>query len=122
MTTTETTHTNPDEYNGSVNRETHMATLNLSNDYDLYQIARRLVTQADADVVEWYADHDAELPPIEQTNAAADALAEWVAGMVADYHDTERHHTTDLMRCMISDVGSFWRVDWKEVAHSFRDE
>jgi hypothetical protein len=119
MTTTEQTTTNPDEYNGWTNRETWSAALHLSNDYDLYQTARRLVAEADADCIEWYADHDATPPAIADTNAAADALAGWVDDMYDQYHETARPRIVELM---MSDVGSLWRVDWREVADSFRDE
>jgi hypothetical protein len=119
MTTTEQTTTNQDEYNGWTNRETWAAALNLSNDYDLYTIARRLVAQADADCLEWYEDHDAECPPIADTNAASDTLAKWVDDMIEQYHDT-RHPA--VMRGMIADVGSFWRVNWQAVASSFRED
>jgi len=111
-----------DEYNGWVNRETWATHLHLSNDQDLYTIAVRLVQQADRDVHEFYADMDCDMPPIAQTNLAAERIEEWVGDMVDDYHDHERHHTTDLMRSMIQDVGSFWRVDWQAVADAFRDD
>lgn len=108
-----------DEYNGHTNFETWAAITNLSNDYDLYQIARRLVAEADTDTVEFYDEHEISCPPIADTHAAGDRLAEWVADMVADYHDGQR---SQLVRCLISDVGSFHRVDWRAVADSFREE
>jgi len=111
---------NPDEYNGWKNRETWAAALNLSNDYDLYQIAQRVVAEADRDVQEFYADLDIEQPAIADTNAAADAIETWVNDMVEEYHESRQH--AKLIGCLIRDVGSFWRVDWHAVADSFREE
>jgi hypothetical protein len=106
-----------DTYNGWVNRETWATALHLSNDHDLYTIVTRLVTEADDDCREWYADHDTPMPPIADTNAAADRLQEWVSDMVTIYHEGQR---SQLIRCLIEDVGSFWRIDWQAVADSFR--
>lgn len=112
-----------DEYNGWTNRETWATYLHLSNDYDLYTIARRLVTEADAETVLWYEAHDTTPPPIADTNAAADRLEDWVDEMVDHYHDQTAEYTrSPTVGMMIKDVGSFWRVDWYAVAAAFRDD
>ena len=113
------------EYNGWTNRETWATGLHLSNDYDLYHIARRLVTEADDNVREWYDMDAVDMPPIAQTHAAADALETWVADMVEDYHYNPEQLSREqrsLYRGIITEVGSFYRVDWREVADSFREE
>lgn len=100
-----------DTYNGWVNRETWAAALHLSNDYDLYQTMLALAR---------------DNPGRAQL---ADAISEWVDENIIYpvlYPDPGRdfHPPTllALARNMIADVGSFWRVDWRAVADSFREE
>lgn len=111
MNTTDThpaTDPTPDTYNGWSNRETWAAALHLSNDYDLYRICVALVADADA-------DHG------PGSIAAADALKAFVDDATeAVFHDHE--NGAEWARMMAADVGSFYRVDWSEVAASFRDE
>ena len=124
MTTTEHT-TNADEYNGWTNRETWAAALHLANDYDLYTLSRRIVRDLDADQREWQADHDMIGSPVG--GFAADRLETWITEAVtellhADTMTPDAWRSTEWIRMMMSDVGSFDRVDWHAVAASFRDE
>jgi hypothetical protein len=105
MTTTETTQTNPDEYNGWTNRETWAAALHLSNDESLYNICRRMVAGSSNNMI------------------AGEDLERFVTDAVeCVLYPNPNEPGEEWTRLMISDVGSFWRVDWKEVAQSFRDE
>ena len=101
--------TNPDEYNGWANRETWGVALHLSNDEGLASLMRKLVANGTTDV------------------AAADRVEECVKGMVESVlfpsvYATGSFAAAQLMRSMVNDVGSFWRVDWKAVAESFQEE
>ena len=104
MTQDTETITNPDEYNGWVNRETWAAALHLSNDEGLYQQCLELV----AGKLRWSAGDAIEAFVMEQ-----------VEMILFPYeHDVP---PTDLWRMFISDVGSMWRVDWQAVAASFME-
>ena len=111
MIDNETTVTNPDEYHGWVNRETWAAALHLSNDEWLYNTACTIARAADS---RW---------------EAGDNLSDWVENDLigpvlnptpGDYTYGPDHQA--LARNMISDVGSFWRVEWPDVADSFLEE
>jgi hypothetical protein len=118
---------NPDEHNGWVNRETWAVHLHLSNDEPLYRHAVALVADADAETVLWYEAHDATPPPLVETHAAAERLQEWITDRLDEtLHEWPRSREewdrNGWVRSMISDVGSFWRVDWHDVADAFREE
>lgn len=124
MTTTEHT-TNADEYNGWVNRETWAAHLHLSNNYDLYTISRRIVTEEDADQTEWQAEHNMIGSPIG--GFAARRFEDWITEAVtellhADTMTPDAWRSTEWIRMMMADVGSFDRVDWHAVAAAFRED
>lgn len=104
---TDTAETNPDEYNGWVNRETWAAALHLSNEEGLYRVCLQLVADAPSimaagEAVESFVTESAELVYFPQPGDPTPP-AEWV-------------------RLMLSDVGSLWRVDWQAVAGSFLDD
>jgi hypothetical protein len=91
-----------DEYNGWKNRETWAAALHLSNDEYLYNQMLELCKE----------DHRYK---------CADKIQSWVTDQVEEVlypHDDSNW----LIRSMISDVGSFWRVEWADVADSFMPE
>ena len=97
--------TNPDEYNGWVNRETWATALHLSNDQMLYE-------------------HCLELTNYGSREYTADAIKELVTEQVEMvlFPEPDEPLSPKLWRLMISDVGSFWRVDWQAVADSFLEE
>tara|TARA_R110001606_G_scaffold101624_1_gene223073 strand:+ start:2448 stop:2753 length:306 start_codon:yes stop_codon:yes gene_type:complete len=91
--------TNSDTYNGHVNRETWAMGLHLSNDQELYQSALGVMRSSSS--TEFYGD----------------VLREWVTDLVdvaLNPHPGE--HPPQIVLSMIGDVGSFWRVDWDDVA------
>ena len=82
-----------EEYNGWSNRETWATALHLNNDQDSYYHAKSMA--------EGYAD---------DKSGFADALEEYVTELLdADW---------DGVRYMRLDIGSLWRVNWREVADS----
>ena len=93
-----------DEYNGWPNRETWATALHLSNDERLYNVC---VGYGEGRSVGQHAD--------DIQNFVEDAV-DGVLFQPAPFDDS------DLIRPMISDVGSFWRVDWLAVAESFRED
>jgi len=95
-----------DEYNGWKNRETWAAALHLSNDEYLYNVMIELCEEGKR----W---------------SCGDKIEEWVmeeVNMVLFPDSHEVVYAGSLIHSMISDVGSFWRVEWADVADSFMPE
>ena len=97
-----------DTYNGWVNRETWAVALHLGNDYNLYHETCERVK---------YKTH------IE----AADELEGWVTDLFnfvlhPQPDDQVSDELMKLIRSMMSDVGSLWRVNWRDVAASFMED
>ena len=97
-----------DEYNGWKNKETWATALHLSNDEGLYNMCLELVEG-------------------KKRWPAGDAIEEWVTEQVervlypSDGVEDDPNYT-EWIRLMIADVGSWWRVDWADVADSFLEE
>lgn len=116
-----------DEYNGWCNRETWAVALHLSNDPDLYDIARSVVREEDKRQTDWQDEHGWEHPGTDLGGFAAERLEDWITEAANDVlHATHASqdalNSTKWIRMLLSDVGSLWRVDWYAVADSFRDE
>ena len=94
--------TSTDEYQGWTNRETRAVHLWLSNDEGLYDAARSSVAYGDAKGLSIHGDDELKL----STESMLDP---------ADCQWPEQ----DTMR---KEIGSLWRVNWREVADAFRDE
>ncbi len=86
-----------DTYNGWTNRETWAMALHLTNDECLYDEARRVVAAGTR----------------RGRFGAADALEDWTRELLDGYGLGARETLT-----MLRDIGSLWRVDWREVAES----
>ena len=108
METMEETMVNPDEYNGWTNRETWACALHLSNDEGLYREAVRIVGEAKTSGMAFQP---------------AESLKSWVTEMVEEVLFPDAGEApSQLIRSMVHDVGSFWRVDWEAVSQSFMEE
>jgi hypothetical protein len=84
-------------YNGWTNRETWATALHISNDQGLEDTAAELTRDA-ADVYR-----------------LADALECFVDEVLDDDHVRENPHAF----MMLTDIGSLWRVDWREIAANY---
>ena len=88
-----------DQHNGWPNKESWYLGLHLSNDYELYKAALDVMRSSSSDA--YYGD----------------VLREWVTDMVESaLNPYPGEQAPQLILSMISDVGSFWRVDWDHVA------
>lgn len=93
--------TDSDTYNGHVNRETWAMGLHLSNDEELKGLALDVMRSSDPD------------------SHYGDALKEWATDLVETaLNPYPGEPAPQIILSMISDVGSFWRVDWDAVAGS----
>ena len=95
--------TTNDEYNGWTNRETWAVHLWLSNEEPLYNYARKL---ACADYNYKYETDDAFSDFVDELLTPG---SEWMVP------ETEQH-------TMQRDIGSLWRVNWREVANAFHED
>jgi hypothetical protein len=108
---------NNDEYQGWTNRETWAASLHLSNAEWLYNGARDVVTDA-------LQAAGSDAGPF----TAGNALEGWVTDIVDAHHETQDDKTTvgpcrenPDITMMDREVGSWWRVNWREVADGLMD-
>lgn len=85
-----------EEYNGWCNRETWACNLWLSNDQGMYNAVRERIAESD------------------DAAAAVQEFTEEILGDGSLDQDTER--------AMARDIGSLWRVDWREIASAFGEE
>jgi len=97
------------EYNGWSNRETWAANLHLSNDETLYTEAREVAGQ----------------------DEHGDALQEWIDKLADEVFDTSSSkpftdfgnaQMSDEVKMMIREIGSLWRVNWRELRASLTEE
>ena len=85
-----------DTYNGWRNRETWAVALHLSNDEGLYHAMRHVAADD-----RWGYD-------------TKQFTEDWLFALVEDGNKNAY--------AVLTDIGSLWRVDWKAVRDSFRDE
>jgi hypothetical protein len=91
-----------EEYNGWSNRETWATALHINNDQGLYETVR------DWAVSNWEEDE----------SEAVTILAESIEDFVTELLETD----WDGVKSMRYDIGSLWRVNWREISESFISE
>jgi hypothetical protein len=95
-------------YNGSTNRETHMVGLHINNTQALQWEAHRL-TRACINNGAGY--------PLTVGERVTSALKEMIYDELENGSVEGQHEVT----LMLSDIGSFWRVDHAEIGQSLLD-
>lgn len=93
-----------EEYNGWTNRETWATALHLNNDQGLYETVR-----------DWASSNWEEQ---ESEAEAVSVLAESIEDFVTELLETD----WDGVKPMRYDIGSLYRVNWREIAESFISE
>jgi hypothetical protein len=112
-----------EEYNGWVNFETWATALHLSNDYDLYQTIIGMRTNIELDVAENGSPTEVWTKEQAIRFVFEDTLKEYVEQTLStSYWKENGAEMPDLFVRMQDDVGSLWRVNWRDVANSFFDE
>jgi hypothetical protein len=104
---------NPDEYNGWTNRETWAANLWLTNTPELYEATLGAVRRARAEGIDLRDNYG--LPTDESTGASL--FADYMSGGgLEDIADLLRHDPRNgTPEGMLRDIGSAWRIDWREL-------
>jgi len=90
------------DYNGWTNRETWAVALWINNEERLYNQAQDLVQEAREC----------------QDNDALNCLSDALENFIYDFFDDEWEN----FKAMRNDIGSLWRVNWREIAESFLSE
>jgi hypothetical protein len=90
-----------EEYNGWTNRETWATALHIDNDEGLYRTVK-----------DWAVSNIEEQ---ESESEAVTVLAESIEDFVTELLETD----WDGVKHMRYDIGSLWRVNWREIANSF---
>jgi hypothetical protein len=95
------------EYQGWANRETWAASLHLSNTRWMYDNARQILSDTEY-VGPW---------------SLANALEEWTREMVEENREQQDDYAgaAQEITSMDREVGSWWRVNWREVADGLMD-
>lgn len=106
-------------YEGWSNRETWAFNLWLSNDEGTYDQVREAAQDA-------LAKHEGETPEERSGKHQEDAereataeLAEWLKEFLTEDIEQQAEEGNKTARSMVADVGSFWRVEYWEVARSW---
>lgn len=99
-----------EEYNGWSNRETWATALHINNDQYLYETANDYTRQE-------VEGHDEG----EEINSyyLGQTLRCWIED---DLLTLENISGNQSLFSMLTDIGSFYRVDWQEIADSFLSE
>lgn len=112
---------NEQEYQGWTNRETWAYALWLSNDEGYYSSIIEQIQNS----IDRQKEENAELKPEEMKEQVVYDLEEYLKQIwddLVEYTDENGSNITETARNMIKDVGSFWRVDLREVAESYIEE
>lgn len=106
----ETIHRTMENFNGWKNRETWAAKLWIDNDQALYEIAREYTQEE-------IQGHDEG----EEINAyhLGQTLKSWIED---DLLTLENIAGNQALFDMLTDIGSLYRVDWREIAQAFIDD
>ncbi len=103
-------------YNGWSNRETWATALHIDNDEGLHEYRNELCDTAWKAVATSYATVDQS-----RCYALAESLHDWVEEMSHDvYFPDSDHEPANRALCgMFHDIGSLWRVNWREIAENW---
>jgi hypothetical protein len=107
------------DYNGWSNRETWATALWINNDHGLYELASENICQL---FLENMDIDDRENGYMDGLIAAEDWLKDWVEDLFSfDYWADMGGMTRDIYS-MISDIGSLYRVNFREIAENWLDD
>jgi hypothetical protein len=93
-----------EEYSGWINRETWAMALHLDNDQGFSDEVKQFTHQAIQD------------NPLEEAGyRLADSLEEWVSAFL----EFDTVSTNEHLFIMMTDIGSLYRVNWREIAQVY---
>lgn len=103
-----------ENYNGWTNRETWATMLHIDNDQGLLEQAFDYAQTT----IEHHPSDDEGAGQMDQVSCLAESIENWISDMLnpqwwRDELDDEMTRGAELMR---DDIGSLWRVNWREIA------
>jgi hypothetical protein len=102
------------DYNGWTNRETWATKLHLDNDRALYELSQDYAKTA---WKEHATDGDGQFAT--SVNCLADTLENWIT---EDLITLENLAGNQGLFNMLTDIGSLYRVNWREIAENMIDD
>jgi hypothetical protein len=105
-------------YNGWTNRETWAVSLHLNNDEGLYYDTARILEEAFLEDL----DRDTREGWISGVSSAVESLSEWVEEILSFDYWEENGGMPRGIQLMKEDVGSLWRVNWREIVEAELEE
>ena len=113
------THETIETYNGWTNRETWAVSLHLNNDEGLYDETARILEKAFLEDV----DGSTREGWIRGVMSAVDSLSEWVEEILSfSYWEEQGVPMPRGLQLMKDDVGSLYRVNWREIVEGELEE
>jgi hypothetical protein len=105
--------TTPDSYNGWANRETWALNLVLSNDQGLSEMTQERVKDA-LETGDDFAYGEASAPGVagDAVKDLFDELTDLAEGLLSPVQVIE----------LLREVGSVWRIDWREIGAAFIED
>jgi hypothetical protein len=92
------------DYNGWTNRETWATALHINNDQGLYETMKE------------YTEHALTECDSEPVMCLEETLENWI---IEDLLTLENLAGNEGLFSMLTDIGSLYRVNWREIAESF---
>jgi hypothetical protein len=113
------THETIETYNGWTNRETWAVSLHLNNDEGLYDETARILEASFLEDV----DKSTREGWIRGVMSAVDSLSEWVEEILSfSYWEEQGAPMPRGLQLMKDDVGSLYRVNWREIVEGELEE
>ena len=106
-------------YNGWSNRETWATALWIDNDRGLYELASENICQL---FLENMDTDDRENGYMDGLIAAEDWLKDWIEDLFSFDYWADMGGMTREIYMMISDIGSLYRVNFREIAENWLDD
>jgi hypothetical protein len=105
-------------YNGWTNRETWAVSLHLNNDEGLYYDLARILEASFLEDV----DRSTREGWIRGVSSAVESLSEWVEEILSFGYWEDQGGMPRGIQLMKDDVGSLWRVNWREIVEGELEE
>jgi hypothetical protein len=108
-----------EQYNGWTNRETWALLLWVNNDQGLQESAMDYALTAYEEHKAEEESEDAGAITTDAVNCLADTLEEWVTEELLTFESIKE---SPALFNMLTDIGSLYRINWRETAVSFIED